>query len=119
MIPELYYLPEMFLNDNKFKFGSMEDGKQVDGVCLPPWAKSPEEFIRISREALESEIVSSQLHEWIDLIFGYKQQGMYLLWYFNILFIFFYFTCFIFYSAYLITLIGSPSSHSSLSSEFT
>ena len=76
MIPELYYLPEMFLNDNKFKFGSMEDGKQVDGVGLPPWAKSPEEFIRISREALESEIVSSQLHEWIDLIFGYKQQGM-------------------------------------------
>ena len=76
MIPELYYLPEMFLNDNKFKFGSMEDGQQVDGVSLPPWAKSPEEFIRISREALESEIVSSQLHEWIDLIFGYKQQGV-------------------------------------------
>ena len=76
MIPELYYLPEMFLNDNKFKFGSMEDGQQVDRVSLPSWAKSPEEFIRISREALESEIVSSQLHEWIDLIFGYKQQGM-------------------------------------------
>lgn len=54
----------------------MEDGLQVDNVSLPPWAKSPEEFIRISREALESEIVSSQLHEWIDIIFGYKQQGM-------------------------------------------
>lgn len=47
----------------------------MDDVELPPWAKSAEEFIRISRDALESEIVSGQLHEWIDLIFGYKQQG--------------------------------------------
>lgn len=45
-------------------------------VRLPPWAKgSPEEFVRLHREALESPYVSAHLHHWVDLIFGYKQQG--------------------------------------------
>lgn len=42
---------------------------------LPPWADSPRDFIRKMTKALESEHVSDHLHEWIDLIFGYKQQG--------------------------------------------
>lgn len=32
-------------------------------------------FIARNREALESEYVSSHLHDWIDLIFGHKQRG--------------------------------------------
>lgn len=52
-----------------------QDGTIVDDVELPPWATSPEEFIRINMEALESDFVSQHLHQWIDLIFGYKQVG--------------------------------------------
>lgn len=43
---------------------------------LPPWAKgSAREFIKKHREALECEYVSENLHNWIDLIFGFKQRG--------------------------------------------
>lgn len=43
---------------------------------LPPWANgSSHEFVRLNREALESEYVSEHLNEWIDLIWGYKQKG--------------------------------------------
>ena len=52
-----------------------QDGSRVGDVVLPPWAKeSPHEFIRVQRAALESEHVSAHLHEWIDLIFGIRQQ---------------------------------------------
>ncbi|XP_053316593.1 lipopolysaccharide-responsive and beige-like anchor protein [Spea bombifrons] len=75
LIPEFYYLPEMFVNFNNYNLGVMDDGTVVSDVELPPWAKTPEQFVRINRLALESEFVSCQLHQWIDLIFGYKQQG--------------------------------------------
>jgi hypothetical protein len=48
----------------------------VGDVVLPPWANgSPDEFVRIQREALESEHVSARIHAWLDLVFGVKQRG--------------------------------------------
>ncbi|XP_035272744.1 lipopolysaccharide-responsive and beige-like anchor protein isoform X2 [Anguilla anguilla] len=75
LIPEFYYLPEMFVNSNNYALGVMADGTPVSDVDLPPWAKTPEEFVRTNRLALESEYVSSQLHQWVDLVFGCKQKG--------------------------------------------
>ncbi|CAF0746128.1 unnamed protein product [Didymodactylos carnosus] len=75
LIPEFFFLPEMFVNTNNYKFGTTEDDLKVDDVLLPKWAATPEEFVRLNRMALESEFVSCQLHHWIDLIFGYKQRG--------------------------------------------
>lgn len=54
----------------------MQDGTRLADVVLPAWARgSPDEFIRLQREALESEHVSQHLHEWLDLIFGASQRG--------------------------------------------
>ncbi|XP_012936084.1 neurobeachin-like protein 1 [Aplysia californica] len=76
LIPEFFYFPEFLVNFNGFDLGKLQITKEpVNDVKLPPWASTPEEFIYKHRQALESEYVSSQLHNWIDLIFGYKQKG--------------------------------------------
>ncbi len=49
----------------------LQSGDRVHDVELPPWANDAYDFIFQHREALESDYVSLNLHEWIDLIFGY------------------------------------------------
>ncbi len=39
-------------------------------MVLPPWAMNAFDFVRIMREALESETVKNSLGAWIDLVFG-------------------------------------------------
>ena len=80
MVKEL--IPEFYSNDtsflvNKFRLnlGALQSGEIVDDVVLPKWAKSAYHFLEVLRAALESDYVSSNLHYWIDLIFGYKQTG--------------------------------------------
>ncbi|EPB75242.1 hypothetical protein ANCCEY_05641 [Ancylostoma ceylanicum] len=76
LIPEFFVLPELLLNKNRFDFGVKQNGIALDDVVLPPWAHGDaREFIRLHRQALECDYVSSHLHEWIDLVFGYKQNG--------------------------------------------
>lgn len=64
-IPEFYCDPHLFKSLN----AGMTD------LAVPSWAGSPEMFIKMHREALESDRVSRQLHHWIDITFGYKMSG--------------------------------------------
>ncbi|KAI9762455.1 MAG: hypothetical protein M4579_000431 [Chaenotheca gracillima] len=77
LIPEFFYLPDFLENANGFDFGTRQgSGERIDSVALPPWAKGdPKIFIAKHREALESPHVSKNLHQWIDLVFGFKQRG--------------------------------------------
>lgn len=76
LIPEFFYLAEFLRNSNGYNMGVKQSTLQpIDDVVLPAWASSPEDFVRQHRAALESEYVSSNLHRWIDLIFGVQQQG--------------------------------------------
>ncbi|XP_078396983.1 neurobeachin-like protein 2 isoform X4 [Cetorhinus maximus] len=76
LTPEFFYFPEFLENQNGFDLGCLQmTSENVADVVLPKWAKSSEDFIYKHRKALESEYVSTNLHNWIDLIFGYKQRG--------------------------------------------
>ena len=76
LTPEFYCNPTFLRNTNELKLGTMQDGEVLGDVILPPWAKgSPEKFVEVMRLALESDVCSEMLPDWIDLIFGKKQQG--------------------------------------------
>lgn len=66
---------EFLKNKSNIDFGTRHDDVRVDDVVLPPWAENERDFVYKMRLALESDHVSQHLHEWIDLIFGYKQRG--------------------------------------------
>ena len=74
LVPEFFYLPEMFKNINKLNMGILENGKQV-GDVFTPCGNNPYDFIMTMRSCLESNKVSNKIQEWIDLIFGYKSRG--------------------------------------------
>ena len=76
LVPEMFYLWESMLNLNDLQLGRRQDGTQLDHVHLPRWARgSAWKFVRTLRQALESPHASKELPGWIDLIFGYQQQG--------------------------------------------
>uniref|UniRef100_A0A0N5C5B4 BEACH domain-containing protein n=1 Tax=Strongyloides papillosus TaxID=174720 RepID=A0A0N5C5B4_STREA len=77
LIPEFFYFPEFLMNKSNLDLGVRQDGARVNNVVLPPWVPNNNArlFTLIHRQALESTIVSANLHLWIDLIFGYKQSG--------------------------------------------
>ncbi|XP_068662652.1 protein GFS12 [Aristolochia californica] len=64
-IPEFYSDPQVFV--------SLHSG--MTDLAIPAWATSPEEFISMHRAALESPRVSREIHNWIDITFGYKMSG--------------------------------------------
>ncbi len=63
------------VNQRDIDFGERQCGRRVSDVGLPPWADGPADLIQKFRDALEGDYVSEHLHQWIDLIFGFKQRG--------------------------------------------
>lgn len=75
LIPELFYLPELFHNNEGLELGMRQCGAAVDDVELPPWAPDARLFTLVHRQALEAPHVTEHLPLWVDLVFGYKQTG--------------------------------------------
>ena len=74
LIPEFFYLPEMFININDLDMGIKSNGVKVNNVDIP-CNNNPYEFTLLMRYILENDTISYKIHNWIDLIFGYKNKG--------------------------------------------
>uniref|UniRef100_A0A3B5L9Y3 Uncharacterized protein n=1 Tax=Xiphophorus couchianus TaxID=32473 RepID=A0A3B5L9Y3_9TELE len=76
LIPEFYRNDSSFLENRlSLDLGRKQNGTLVGDVLLPPWASDASDFLKKHQLALESQYVSEHLHEWIDLVFGFKQRG--------------------------------------------
>ena len=64
-------IPEFFTDQSLFR----SIHSDLPDLGLPGWASSPEEVIATHLAVLEGDIVSSNLHYWIDIMFGYKLSG--------------------------------------------
>jgi hypothetical protein len=75
-IPELFYLPIIYINSNNFDFGVNQNGVRINNVAIPDiFQENPFKFVYSLRRILESVETSKALGDWIDLIFGSKQTG--------------------------------------------
>ena len=72
LIPEIFYQLYSLESISCQNFGRTQDGREITHIIHPKWAVSNWDFLKIHKMSLESPIVSSELHNWIDLIFGYK-----------------------------------------------
>jgi len=64
-IPEFYTDPDIFISIHS----------DLPDLALPDWVEDGEDFCSWHLGRLEGDVVSSQLHTWIDLTFGYKLSG--------------------------------------------
>ena len=73
LIPEFFYLPELFINRNNLdlKIKNKKNKNKSNDVILPNWANNNNYiFITKMKTFLESEEVNKTINKWFDLILG-------------------------------------------------
>jgi len=76
LIPEWFYLPQIFINNNYCFFGRDSKDKVVNNVTLPKWANdNPFFYCMKFREFIEKQKYCRFVNYWIDMVFGKRQQS--------------------------------------------
>lgn len=69
LIPQIVYVPEVLENISDINLAPKEN------VKLGGWSSNSRDFTDKMMKALNDEETSAHIQNWIDMIFGYKQQG--------------------------------------------
>jgi len=75
-VPELYTIPEVFINLNYNDFGklSLKNTGRIHNVTFLPYAENPYEFIYNFKDRLNNdEETNTNINLWFDFIFGVNQ----------------------------------------------
>ena len=87
ILPEFYFMPEMFININKLNFKKKSTGIQVDNVIIPEVEEiigkninnnkdnsnySCFKYVEYMRNYLENKNI--KIYDWLNIIFGNKQR---------------------------------------------
>ena len=78
MIPELYSIPETYINLNDNDFGKQKEGVRVHNISFQPYANDPFQFCYLIKDLMNNNIeINNQINRWFDFIFGVNQLGNY------------------------------------------
>jgi hypothetical protein len=75
MIPEMYYLPDLYYNNNGLQFGTLIDDEEIDTVLIKDKGEDNyKKFEYLNELKNYFEFDKLKLNNWIDLIFGINQK---------------------------------------------
>ena len=78
LLPELFSIPEVYLNLNDNDFGKQKQGIRVHNISFLPYANDPFQFCYLIKDLMNNNIkVNSEINKWFDFIFGINQLGNY------------------------------------------
>ena len=78
MIPELFSIPEIYINLNDNDFGKQKDGVRVHNVSFKPYRNNSFEFCYLIKNLINNNIeINNNINKWFDFIFGVNQLGNY------------------------------------------
>ena len=74
LIPEMFYFPPLFYNENEIQLKAISNGKEIDNVIIHEWDENKLRkyiFLKDMKDNLEK---NNSLNLWIDLIFGINME---------------------------------------------
>ena len=78
MIPELFSIPESYINLNDNDFGKQKEGVRVHNISFQPYCENQIQFCYLIKNLLNNNIdINNQINKWFDFIFGINQLGNY------------------------------------------